>query len=187
MIRRSRPYPITPPSNSALTSLMVNDEVRGDGTTDATLLDRYAQAAVAHLDGFDGILGRCLITQTWGQKVNAWADEYLLPFPDVSAVTIKYVDESGSEQTVNSAQYEIVKRGRGDAVRFLDAFAEPDLDDDVDFPITLEVTAGYGAVPSAVPVDIIVAMTALVRWWYDGHDGQPPHMAMLDKYRWIGP
>lgn len=55
------------------------------GDDDAVLVALEA-AAVAHLDGYRGVLGRCIGEQTWSLPGAAGCD-LRLPFPDISAVT----------------------------------------------------------------------------------------------------
>lgn len=43
----------------------LKEHVRVDGDEDKAILQVYLDAATAWVDGFDGVLGRCVMEQTW--------------------------------------------------------------------------------------------------------------------------
>lgn len=53
------------------------------------LIAALGDAATAYLDGWTGVLGRCIMPQTWQVKASAGA--IVLPFPDVTSVSAEYV------------------------------------------------------------------------------------------------
>lgn len=179
-----RPSLKVPPALPLVTleELKVNARIGFDD--DDALLQSYLNAAIAHLDGYAGILGRCLVTQTWEQGFVDWCYRLRLPFPDVASATIAYVDADGAEKSVAGSLFEIVEGPMGAEVVFKDDFSEPSLSDDAALPIKISFEAGYGA-PGDVPDDIKLVVTALARHWFDGQEGLPPQMVMLDKYRFV--
>ena len=62
-----RPVLVTPPAETPVSRTEAKAHLRVDGTGDDDLIDGLIDAAVAHLDGYTGILGRCMVTQTWRQ------------------------------------------------------------------------------------------------------------------------
>ncbi|MEI4470929.1 head-tail connector protein [Frigidibacter sp. MR17.24] len=64
-----------------------------DFSDDDALIVAYEGAAVAHLDAWTGILGRCINEQTWRISLDN-AGCVRSPFPDV--VSIEVSDESGA-------------------------------------------------------------------------------------------
>lgn len=124
------------------------------------LLSSFIAAATAVLDGYSGLLGRCIVNQEWRQDFTDWAWRLRLPFPDVSEVVITYEDENNETQTVSSAEYEVVEDARGALVVFRDAFAEPGLYDDAVSRIHVAFTAGYGGADD-VPANIKAAIKLL--------------------------
>jgi len=68
----------------ALTDLKAH--LRVDSADDDTLIQSLEKAAVAHLDGWRGVLGRCIQPQTW-EVAYPSAGSHRLPFPDVSSVS----------------------------------------------------------------------------------------------------
>lgn len=189
----SRPVRVTGPTQDIVTLQDLREHLRLDGTEEDALLERMASAAASHIDGPRGTLGRCLVTQTWSYPFSSWADELCVPLPDVSAVTVKYRDENDAEQTVDAADFEIVPTDYGTSVFFRD-FTAPTLVDDREFPISVEVTAGYGA-PSDVPMDLQHAVKVLAAYWFDeARAGVSKHSlapmafdALVGAHRWVGP
>ncbi|TDQ63576.1 putative phiE125 gp8 family phage protein [Maritalea mobilis] len=142
---------------------------RVDHSDEDDLIGDLIDAAIAHMDGYAGVLGRCMVNQTWQQKFTTWGGRRCLrlPFPDVSSVTITYFDESNVEQTVSSSLHEIIDDEKSSIVYFKDSFTKPSLYSDMAAPITVEFVAGYGAAASDVPLALKRACLLLVSHWYD--------------------
>lgn len=140
-----------------------------DTSDEDTLIQSLIDAAVAHLDGWAGLLGRCIITQTWTLGLDRWCDPIRLPFPDVSSATIAYVDTNGTSQSVDAALFEVVADARGRAIWFKDAFTSPSLYSDQKEPITVTIVAGYGAA-SDVPASVRQAILLLVGHLYENRE-----------------
>lgn len=79
-------------------------------------------AAVAYLDGKDGILGRALVQQTWDLKLDRFPrnrdsgydvpyfvrNAIRVPLPPLQSVTsITYIDPAGDEQTLSDTLYTV--------------------------------------------------------------------------------
>jgi uncharacterized phiE125 gp8 family phage protein len=137
---------------------------RVEGSDSDAVLTGLIAAATDHLDGWSGIVGRCLVNQDWRVSFCAWPASRIirLPFPDVSAATVKYFDEANDEQTVASGQVAILHDERGSFVRLADGFARPRLYADRDDAVQVTFTAGYGAKESAVPAPIRAAILLMV-------------------------
>jgi uncharacterized phiE125 gp8 family phage protein len=124
-------------------------------TADDTLLQVYLDAAVAHLDGAEGILGRCLVTQTWEVTLDAFPAEIVVPLPTLQSVTsITYRDPAGSTQTVDSADYRV----SGQRITCADGWPDTDGEHGA---VTVRFVAGYGLAAS-VPAAIKAAILLLV-------------------------
>lgn len=161
-----KPIIKTPPSASPVTLAEAKEHLRVDIDDEDTLIQSLIDAVVSHLDGWGGVLGRCLLTQTWEIRLRSWPTCIRLPFPDVSAVEIRYVDTSGVEQTVSGALYEITQAPAGAVVEFKDDWTAPSYETDMAEPITVDVTAGYGAAGD-VPAAIRQAILLLVGHYYE--------------------
>ena len=183
-----KPQLVTAPAAALLTASEVKAQVRVDFSDDDTLLTRLIGAVTSHLDGWSGVLGRCLIRQTWRQDFCNWGAVLRLPFPDVSAITsVTYVDANGEQQTVDSGSYQIAEDHVSSFVRFKNAFSWPSLSADVAAPVSVTFTAGYGTEASSVPDMIRHAAIMLVAAWYEDREGRgivPDHVdRMLAPFR----
>jgi uncharacterized phiE125 gp8 family phage protein len=165
-----RPVRTVAPANVFVSLDEVKAHCRVDFDDDDAMLSALTQAATDFLDGWAGILGRCLISQTWRVDVYDWVGDIRMPFPDVQSVTVKYFDADNAEQTVSSSLYELLEDHRGSFVRFLDAFTEPAIYDDRSDAIQITLVAGYGDNISDVPQAIRQAALLLIGHWYESRE-----------------
>ena len=164
-----RPVQIAAPAEAPVSLGEAKAHLNVDHDDDDTLITSLVGAAVAHLDGHAGVLGRCLVNQQWRQDYRDWHWFHRLPFPDVSAVTVKYQDADNQEQTVSSALYELIEDARGALVSFRDVFTKPGLYDDMIAPVNITLTAGFGAADD-VPQALKQAILLLVGHWYENRE-----------------
>lgn len=116
--------------------------LRIDHDDDDALIRSYERAAMALLDGWRGILGRCILEQTWEVSFDH-AGTHRLPFPDVSEVTA--TDVSGDP--VAAVLYH-------DAIGSLVTLPGP---------ATVTMTA---ALPEDARPAVVIAVKLLVGHWY---------------------
>ena len=144
--------------------------LRVDFNDDFTLIAGLVAAATAWLDGWSGILGRALVTQTWRLYFDHGFPEQTirLPLPPLIGVTsIQYVDINGATQTVSPADYQVLDGPRA-AVR--PVYGQI-------WPVTLaqaracwiEFECGYGAA-SEVPAAIKAAALLMISHLYFHRD-----------------
>ncbi|MBA5779492.1 phage head-tail connector protein [Stappia sp. F7233] len=165
-----RPVRLSAPASTPVSLAEAKSHLRVEFDDDNELINSLVLAAVAHLEGWNGVLGRCLVTQIWRQDFGAWGNGCLrLPFPDVTSVTVKYFDRDNAEQTVPAEQFEILEDARGAFLRFIDAFAGPSLYEDRSDPVQVSFAAGYGDA-AAVPQSIKQAMLLLIGHWYENRE-----------------
>lgn len=171
-----RPVLVTAPAEAPVTPAEAKAWLRVDHDDEDELITSLVAAAVAHLDGYSGILGRAMVNQTWRQDFGCWPGDRVLrlPFPDVSSVTVKYRDEDDVEQTVNATLYELLEDARGAYVRLKDSFTAPALADDRSEPVQVTLVAGYGADADAVPGALKQAIKQLVAYWYENREAVSP-------------
>lgn len=186
-----RPVRVTPPADLPVTLQEAKDHTTVDFADDDFLVENLIMAATDHLDGYGGILGRCLVSQEWRQDFAGWDPIFRLPFPDVSAASIEYTDADGNPQTVTPSDYRLIESTRGSLIQFLGRFSRPVHEGN----ISVVFTAGYGE-PCDVPWDIKAAICMLVAHWYEqraaaSSEAQKPVPyavdALLAKRRWIFP
>lgn len=62
------PVLVTPPADPVVSLSDLKDHLRVDADDENDLIEALEQAAVAHLDGWHGILGRAIMAQVWSQS-----------------------------------------------------------------------------------------------------------------------
>jgi len=129
------------------------------------LLTGMLNAAVAYVDGWSGVLGRCLVTQTWEARFECFEAEFDLPFPDVSAVVVKYYDTSDTLQTYSSSNYQLVQESCGSEVSVYLTSTWPATSLNREDVVVITMTVGYGAA-TAVPAAIKQAILMIVGHWF---------------------
>lgn len=144
------PYLVTAPTGTPCTTDDLRRHCRVDFTEDDALLDGYQAAAVAHLDGWGGVLGRCIMPQTWAIEVTG-PGPHLLPFPDASDV----VADTGEGQL----DVTVERTAKGQTVTIADA-----TDDQV-----LTLSAIYGLPAERLPAARQLVLM-LVATWYDSRE-----------------
>lgn len=131
-----------------------------------TLIEALIAAASAQLDGYAGILGQALLTQTWEQSFNGFPDARCLRLalgPVGETVGIAYYDSENVSRSFTSATV------MSDAIGPLIV-----LDGDASWPATYERpdavnvtwTCGFGDEPADVPENIRRAALLLVGHLY---------------------
>lgn len=139
-----------------LNTFKIHARVRIDDESEDEYCNGLIAAATESLDGATGWLGRCLITQQWKLTVDSFpgSEKLLLPLPPLQAVnSIKYTDEAGAEQTVDAANYEVVKGGVGQGyLKLLPDKSWPARKSCTSVEIIF--TCGYGGDPADVPFRI---------------------------------
>ena len=179
-----RPTLTTAPAELPVTLSDVKAHAVIDHSDDDDLLTGYMVAAVDHLDGFRGVLGRAIVNQTWQVPQAVWCRDFVLPVPDVSAVVITYSDSEGVEQTVATTNYRTFPVARGTRVVFKDSYSLPTLESDHPAPITVQFTCGFGGAAD-VPGDLKVAIAAYAACWNEYRGEMPAAIApTINKYRW---
>lgn len=85
----------------------MKDQLRIDHNTEDDLIERYIKAAIQELEGPYGI-GIMLEEQEWEMYLDYFPSVIRVPlYPVQSIDSITYVDESGTEQTVDSEDYRV--------------------------------------------------------------------------------
>jgi uncharacterized phiE125 gp8 family phage protein len=163
---------ITPPADPVVTLEEARTQCRVDAgsTADDADLTRLVAAATARLDGREGILGRALQPQTWDLVVPHFPAErcaIALPLPPtISVASVKYLDTTEAEQTLDPALYRVVEGG-SEASRIVlklgatwpQTAVGPDA-------VRVRFQAGYAA-PYVIPEPIRHAILLLVDTWFE--------------------
>jgi uncharacterized phiE125 gp8 family phage protein len=103
------PTLVAAPVDLPVTLSQAKAHLRVDASDEDALITALIEAATAHLDGWDGILGRALMPQTWEMSLDRFpVREIRLPLgPLVEVVSVTYADADGVTQTVAAEDYEI--------------------------------------------------------------------------------
>jgi uncharacterized phiE125 gp8 family phage protein len=157
---------------------------------DATAVAAITTAAVNYLDARDGILGRCLVTQTWiltldrfptsrtrqtgYEGITAGNDAIIVPLPPLQSVSsISYIDTDGATQTLSSSLYTVDTTQQPG--RIVPAYGEawPATRDQIN-SVTITFVAGYSPTSDSpadyranVPRAIKQAIMLLIGHWYE--------------------
>ncbi len=133
-------------------------------------IEDQIRAAVAHYEGWDGILGMALSEQTWRQEFDGFDGCLALPVGKVSAISaVRYRNAVGQMATIAQGEYSLVVDAGGLAlIRFRNAYQRPTgLYEtgalQVDYVTGWPVLEGK----STVPADIKTAIKIRVQIAYD--------------------
>jgi uncharacterized phiE125 gp8 family phage protein len=157
-----------------------------DGGDDRGMLEGLLSAARLHLEGADGWLGRCFITQEWDYTLDAFpwcgcgrslergpsaGQAMLLPLNPVQSITsVKYLQSSdGTEQTWTNTLYVLDKAS--EPARLYPAYGQT-------YPttrlipnaVTVRFKVGYGGRGTLVPEPIRLAIMSLAAHWYENRE-----------------
>lgn len=167
-----RPVLVTSPAIKPVTLTEAKAWLDIGYTDKDTVITGLIGAATAHLDGWTGILGRCLCEQTWRQDFDDFRSCLRLPlFPVISITSVKYTDTNGAEQTIASENYTLKNDDLGAYVEFTSSYSFPSLNTE-SAAVRVTYLAGYADIAgtpktSSVPDDIKNAIALLVRHWFD--------------------
>ena len=174
MPRRRLTVETAPNADLVATAIMKNF-LRVDADDENALIDSLVDAATAHLDGPNGILGRALITQVWNLSLdrfpvysatNPW-EAISIPLPPLQSVqSITHVDTAGATQTLASSVYTVDIASQPGRVYPAYNQEWPEVRD-IPNAVTIQFTAGYGDAASNVPDTIITAVKQMVAHWFD--------------------
>lgn len=206
------PVLVTPPASLPVTLDEAKLHLRvavpnEDGTMPETdedgLITALIEAAVSHLDGWTGILGRALVEQTWRQDFDGFSHCMRLPLgPVTEIVSITWRNEEGQVATIASGNYSLRTDSLGAIISWDSGYSFPS-------PVyehggvSVTYKAGYPIIPatedaperSTVPAAIKAAILLLVANLYENREAtvttsvnELPFAvnALLTPYRRIG-
>lgn len=178
----------TPPLTTPVTISEAKVQCRvhaADSSQDA-IIQQLLDAAIANMDGPDGMLQRALEPQTWLLMLDAFSDAIELPLrPVISVDSVRYFDGNGAEQTVDPAIYTVDLASETQWVVRNAGANWPATQAGVNM-VTVEFTAGYmGALDSntyvpAVPAAIRQAIMMHVRNAFEPYDDQAAYYRSME-------
>jgi len=155
---------VTPPASSPISLTEVKAHLRVDHTDEDTHIQLLIDAATTYLDGWTGILGRCLVSQTWDLYLDSFPtcetsiEIPLSPLISVSSVT--YTDTAGDPQTVDSDDYTVDTITPPGWVVPDSSFSWPATMDAVN-AVKVRFVAGYSSVPAAIKAAMLLMVADL--------------------------
>lgn len=152
------------------------------------LIAALIDAAVSNIDGWSGILGRCIIAQTWAVDADSfvplttfppptYADiaSMRLPFPDVQSVVVTYYDTANAQQTFAGSNYYLANRPDGTFLVLASTASWPSV---YSRPDAVRVTMVCGL--ATVPVAIKQAILLMVGHWYANREASVIGVTVAD-------
>lgn len=157
------------PANMPVSLAEAKAHLRVDHDDQDDLISAQIRAATAWLDGWSGILGRALITQTWRQDFAGFADRLTLPVsPVIAIVSVSYCDVGNVVQTLDAGVYDLFTDTRGAYLTLRPGQSWPATFRRAD-AVSITFTAGYGAAAD-VPEPIRQAILLILQRLFDGAD-----------------
>lgn len=163
-----------------------------DHADEDVLIQAFIDAAVAHLDGWSGVLGRALVTQTWRQTYDAFNDPLRLPMPAATIVSVTYVNPDGASVTLDAASYGLQADALGSFVEPAHGATWPTPRDQSG---AVAVTFTCGEAAESVPAPLKAAILLTVGDLYHNREGvivgatvaeNPTVAALIAPYRRVG-
>lgn len=151
---------ITAPASDPVTLEETKEHIHVDHSDEDMRIADFIRTAAQRLDGRDGSLGRCLITQTWKLILDRFPAEITIPLPPCQSITsITYTDAAGTPQTLDPAEYQVIGLASADPARIRPAFGKswPGYRS-VPEGIAITFVAGFGDDPEDIPEPIRTAI-----------------------------
>lgn len=197
------PVLVTAPTMTPVSLAEAKVQLSVDHDEHNAMIEGFIAAAVDHLDGWSGILGRALVEQTWRQDFDCFSGHLRLPLaPVISITSVTWRDTAGQISTVASDDYALLSDALGPYIKFKSGFSWPgDLNQTK--PVSITFLAGYPTTPevpedgetpaipavSNIPPAIKAAILIHVRLMYDayrqGDDAGPIPTGAIDAL--VGP
>lgn len=166
----------------------VKQFMRVDDTADDGVIQSLVAAAVQHLDGRDGWLGRAFMPQTWELRLGcfpggddampwlSWSRQVCIevPLSPLASVTsIKYLDATtGTETTLATSEYTVITGDEPGRIEPAYGKVWPSARD-VSEAVKVRFVAGY-AKPGDIPKPLTLGIKALVAHWYENREAVSP-------------
>lgn len=152
------------PAVSPLALADAKTALRVSGSGDDALIQALIDAYTGHLDGWSGVLGRALITQTWRQDFAAFCDRLSLPLAPVQSIgSVTYVDIDDATQTLSTSVYELLSDSLGAYVARKPNQSWPSVGDGTsEARVKVTFVAGYGDAAADVPAALRQAIALAV-------------------------
>lgn len=175
-----KPVRTVAPAVTPVSVAEARDHCRVDTNDEDVLISALVDAAVSHLDGHSGVLGRAMVTQTWRQDYPRFVNRMRLPLGDLITVSsVTYYDADNAVQTLSTDIYTAFSDSVGPYL---------DLKPDQSWPSTytredavrVTWTAGYGPAATDVPAAIRQAMLLMIGHWFENREASVVGVSVTD-------
>lgn len=161
---------LTAPTITPVTLAEAKAHCRIDHTDNDTQITALIEAATSYLDGYHGILGRCLIEQTWELYYDTFpTDDLRIPLGNLISVTsVEYVDPTTLLYvTWAAANYETDTYSLDGWVIPVDTWPTPA---ETINAVRVTFKAGYGSTAASVPAAIRQAILMIIGHWFESRE-----------------
>lgn len=186
-----KPLLVVPPALLPVSLEEARLFLRVDSTEEDLVLETLIAAATTYCDGYSGILGRGLVTQTWEQSVAGFPIApctmirlQLIPVQSISE--IRYYDIAGAPVVMDPGSYALLTDQSGAYATLASGASWPADAATRDDAVKVSYVVGYGDKASDVPAPVRQAILLMVSAWYDDRRaGVVPPAAdrLLSAYR----
>lgn len=153
------PILVTPPAAAPVSLPEVKGHLRVEHGEDDLLISGMLDAAVRHLDGWSGVLGRALVTQSWRQDFPRFAPLLRLPLsPAASVTSVSYIDPAGASQVASASLYELHTDDIGAAIALRPNAAWPQVSKETHAPVAVTFVCGTDAADVPSPLRIAIML-----------------------------
>lgn len=169
----------TPPAEEPVSLAVAKVHMDVDYTDHDAYISSLIATVSAHMDARDGVLGRCMVTQTWTMKLDDFPRgerPIYLPFaPTQSITSVKYYDADNALQTWDASNYEFETGDFDPCIHVADSSSYPTTRTRRG-AVVIEFVAGYGSA-SDVPAPLKQAILLMVSELYERRE-----MAVMATY-----
>lgn len=176
----------TAPTVDPVTTAEVRDQANIGHQEDDSYIDQLISRVTDYLDGAEGILGRCLVSQTWDLNLDWFPPSnhrITIPLaPLISVTSITYTDENGSGQTLSASNYQVVGVGSNVGGYIVESYNNSwPATRDIPESVVVKFVAGYaesgGDARANIPAAIKHAIVMMVADLYQNRETVGPNMA----------
>lgn len=156
-----KPVLIEPPQQQPVQLSELKAHANIDFDDDDFILETYLKAAINHLDGWTGILGRAIINQKYQIVIEEPSLKCInIPFDNVKNIVISSKKENGETVVIPAEKYRVIETILRTEIRFVS-------NECFQSPLVISFVTGYGDDASATPAPIKVAILLLACTWYE--------------------
>lgn len=141
---------ITPPAELAVTLDAARANMRIDGSDMDALITGWIEGIIAALEHE---IGQCLMAQTWEVTLDAFSLAINLPHPVIEVTSVKYLDITGTEQTLSPTDYRLHRSAYATTLLPASGTKWPNTCADV-CTVVVEVVCGHGDTAASTPANV---------------------------------